>query len=127
MERTGCFKCWARDASDAWRIVTDVPIEAWLVDEAHFVVAIRACDGCGQQYLQVSTEMVDWLGGDDPSWRTVIPIDAAERATLGAAAPIAREVLEGIGSARRSLHCDSPKGQRERVYWGIGLRVGTHD
>ena len=80
MSQCGCDKCWASEASKAWKAVTSIPIEEYLIDESHYIVSIRNCPSCSQRYLQVTTETVDWTDGEDPIFRTIIPIDDEERA-----------------------------------------------
>ena len=127
MSQTGCDKCWAPEAATAWDVIKNVPIEARLIDEAHYIVQIRVCSSCGQNYLQVTTEVVDWQDGEDPISRTVIPIDDEERARLLAAQPLDTATIEGIGIGRQSLRYDWPKGEEPALFWGTGVRVGIHD
>ncbi|HEU4872420.1 MAG TPA: hypothetical protein VFT44_04910 [Pyrinomonadaceae bacterium] len=47
-----------------------------------------SCPSCSQRYLQVTTETVDWKDGEDPIFRTIIPIDDEERAS--------RRVMPGV-------------------------------
>lgn len=127
MNQFGCDKCWAPEAATAWDLIKDVPIEARLVDEAHYIVLIRACPFCSQSYLQVTTETIDWADGEDPISRTVIPIDDEERGRLLATQPLDPETIEGIGIGRQSLRYDWPKGKEPALFWGTGVRVGIHD
>ena len=127
MSQFGCGKCWSSEASDAWKAVTSIPIEVHLIDESHYIVSVRACPSCSQRYLQVTTELVDWEGGEDPIYRTIIPIDNAERARLTTSKPLDTSVIEAVGEGRRSLKYDWPKGQGASIYWGTGVRVGVHD
>ena len=127
MSQIGCDRCWAPEASKAWDVIKNVPIEARLIDESHFIVQIRSCPSCSQSYLQVTTEVVDWQDGEDPVSRTVIPIDDEERARLIAAQPLGDETIEGIGAGRQSLRYDWPKGKEPTLFWGAGVRVGIHD
>lgn len=123
----GCNQCWSSDAAEAWKVITKVPIETRLIDEPHYIVRIRACAACAQRYLQVTTETVDYADGEDPIYRTVIPIDAAEHATLIASKPLSNSAIEAVGVGRRSLKYDWPKGKDASTYWGSGVRVGEHD
>lgn len=127
MSQFGCDKCWSSEASAAWEAVASTPIETHLIDELHYIVSIRACPSCSQCYLQVTTEVVDWSDGEDPIYRTIIPVDNAERVRLTVSKPLDASVIEAIGVGRRSLRYDWPKGQAPGVYWGTGVRVGVHD
>jgi len=127
MSQYGCDKCWSSEASKAWQAVTRTPIEEYLIDESHYIVSIRSCPSCSQRYLQVTTETVDWTDGEDPIFRTIIPIDDEERAILTATSPPKTSVLEAIGPARRSLKYAWQKGEEPSTYWGAGVQVGLHD
>jgi hypothetical protein len=111
MSQCGCDKCWSSDASKAWKAVTSIPIEEYLIDESHYIVSIRSCPACSQRYLQVTTETVDWKDGEDPIFRTIIPIDDEERASLIANSPPKTSVLEAISPG--SAHSSTP-GKREK-------------
>lgn len=127
MSQIGCETCWAPEAATAWNLIKDVPIEARLIDEPHYIVQIRVCSSCGQNYLQVTTEVVDWQDGEDPISRTVIPIDNEERARLLATQPLDTATIEGIGTGRPSLRYCWPKNAAPTLFWGAGVRVGIHD
>ncbi len=127
MNRFGCKECWALDAVDAYEVVTRVPIETYLIDESHYIVSIRTCPSCSQHYLQLTTETVDWEDGDDPVFRTIIPIDKLEREGLVDGKPVDTLTIERIGVGRRSLKFDWPKGQDPSTYWSTGIAVGRHD
>ncbi len=127
MNQVGCEKCWSADADAAWNAVDHAAMDARLIDELHFIVSIRVCPACKQQFLQITTETVDWEGGEDPVYRTVIPIEPDERVELEACNPLTESVLEGIGRGRRSLKYAWPAGQDPSVYWGTGVRIGPHD
>ena len=126
MSEFGCDECWSSEASDAWKAVTSIPIEVYLIDESHYIVSVRACPSCSQRYLQVMTEIVDWKDGDDTIYRTIIPIDDAERAKLTTSKPLYTSVIEAVGAGRRSLKY-GPRGQDPITYWGTGVDVGPHD
>lgn len=127
MSQFGCDKCWSADASEAWEAVQSTPIEMYLIDESHYIVSIRACPSCSQRYLQVTTETVDWKDGEDPIYRTIIPIDNAERVRLTTSKPLDTSVIEAVGTRRCSLKYAWPKGQDPSTYWGTGVQVGPHD
>lgn len=127
MSEYGCDKCWSSEASKAWNAVTSIPIEDYLIDESHYIVSIRNCPSCSQRYLQVTTETIDWNDGEDPIFRTIIPIDDEERASLIANSPPKTSVLEAISPGRRSLKYAWQKGEAPSTYWGAGVQVGLHD
>ena len=97
--------------------VTSIPIEDYLIDESHYIVSIRNCPSCSQRYLPVTTEI----------FRTIIPIDDEERASLIANSPPKTSVLEAISPGRRSLKYAWQKGEQPSTYWGAGVQVGLND
>ena len=111
----GCKECWSSEASEAWRAVTSIPIHAYLIDESHYIVSIRLCPSCSQHYLQVTTETVDWKDGEDPIYRTIIPINDAERAELTSRKPLDTDVIEGVGVGTQSLKFSWPKDRKSVV------------
>lgn len=127
MSEAGCPECWSMQSSVAWEKVRATPIQAKLINEAHFIVSIRACPKCMQDYLQVTTETVDWQDGEDPIHRTVIPLDPQERDRLQSRRPLDIGTIEGVGNGRRSLQYDWPKGQEASTSWSIGVHIGPHD
>jgi hypothetical protein len=127
MSEYGCEECWSSEAAEAWRAVRSIPIQAHLIDESHYIVSIRVCPSCSQHYLQVTTETVDWKDGEDPIYRTIIPIDDAERTELTSSKRLDANVIEGVGVGRQSLKFDWPKNQEPSTYWSTGVRVGLHD
>jgi hypothetical protein len=127
MSEYGCEECWSSEAAEAWRAVRSIPIQAHLIDESHYIVSIRLCPSCSQHYLQVTTETVDWKDGEDPIYRTIIPIYDAERTELTSSKRLDANVIEGVGVGRQSLKFDWPKNQEPSTYWSTGVRVGLHD
>ncbi len=123
----GCEQCWSTDPSEAYRVVTKVPIEVFLIDESHFIVSVRKCSHCSQHYLQVTTETIDWEDGEDPVHRTIVPIEGVERCRLVASTPLVTAIIEAVGEGKQSVHYDWQKGEEPSTYWGTGVRVGMHD
>lgn len=72
----GCAECFAEDAERAGRWRLQGVCE--LVDESHFGVAIRQCPACGQRFVTIFTEFVDWVDGDDPQYWDRVPVTQAE-------------------------------------------------
>jgi hypothetical protein len=126
-ETFGCGRCWPPGAAAAWAAFLALPVEAELADESHFAVAIRACAACGQRFVAVFTELIDWADGEDPQDWTVLPVTAAEAAALAEAGGALELALNALAPHRRSLHRDFPKGGRPRALWSSGILVGPHD
>lgn len=127
MSDFGCSECWALEAEAAWVLITKTPIINRLIDESHYIVSVRRCDSCNQEYLQITTETIDWQDGEDPIYRTVLPISGEERENLTNGRSLSKAFLESIGKDRRSLKYDWPKGTPKSIYWGVGVLVGDHD
>ena len=124
----GCDLCWPADAGAAWGARDGLSRRNELIDESHFIVTILACRRCGQRYVSIFTEVIDWADGNDPQSWTLLPITEAEAGDL-----IRRKVslnemsLNALGRDRRSLLRDHPKDGPPRVSWGSGIFVGPHD
>lgn len=124
-ETFGCRYCWPRAANAAWKARHLLEQEVDLIDQSHFHVMILACRRCGQRFVSVFTEMIDWVRGDDAqSWR-LIPITSEEQAELSAT--VSEAELERLGPGRRCLVRDYPTGERPRINWTSGLFVDRHD
>lgn len=124
---SGCDACWPDDADAAWAARATLAHEV-LIDESHYVVVRLQCRTCGQRFLSVMTEQIDWADGEDPVVRTLIPLTATEAAALVADGAPTEAAIDAIGPGRRSLRYDFPKGVASPiVYWSTGIRVGPHD
>ena len=129
MSDHGCERCWPEAADAAWGARARLTHAEVLIDESHYRVTLLACPACGQRFLSVFTETVDWADSEDPQYWTLLPLEDAEAADLirrGAATSEAD--LGALGAGRRSLMRDFPKGVPEpTVYWATGVRIGRHD
>lgn len=115
----GCPQCFGEDPAAAWGHKLHNRIT--LIDESHFDVAIRRCPTCGQQFVCIFTEFVDWADGDDPQYGDRLPLTAEEADALAAqGAAVDLKQIEEYGSDRRRLKMDHPKGQPRRVKWANG-------
>lgn len=125
----GCERCWPREPAAAWKARQSLAKSAELVDESHYRVIILSCPHCRQAFLSVFTETMDWSGGEDSMYWTVVPVSTGEVAALRDLTGALRDAdLEAIARDRRSLLRDFPKDASEpTVCWGAGLRIGPHD
>ena len=120
----GCAQCWPSSAEAALEASNALVLGQELVDDSHLGVMIRKCATCGQLFVAVFLEHVDWQGGDDSQYWTLMPITEAESVELTAmhkVAAIAR--LNGLPSQRRCLQKDHPTGGPDTVSWGSGLWI----
>jgi hypothetical protein len=130
----GCERCWPAAPESAWEARRALTKDLDLVDESHFHVAIGSCGrvtrrfgDCGQRFISVFTETIDWVDGDDPQDWTQLPLTADEAGALRRAGDALESRLNNLGRERRSLRRDSPKGCPPRLFWSTGVFVGRHD
>ncbi len=90
-----------------------------LVDESHFGVSISHCAACGQQFLCLFCEQVDWVDSDDPQAWVLAPITDAEAAALRALPDPNNEtqILNIVATPRRFLRDLAPKGAPRTLEW----------
>ena len=92
-----------------------------LVDESHYIVSILVCPSCTQRFVSAFSETVDWTGGDDSQYWTLMPITAAEAVDLVQQGDSLTEAkLAALGPGRQALRRDYPTGQAPHIYWGTG-------
>jgi hypothetical protein len=124
----GCKDCWPANADAAWTARNSLSHLEELIDESHFHVMILACPQCNQRFISVFTETIDWTGGDDPQYWTLLPITEPEADSLVQQRDSLSETkLNALGPGRRSLWRNHPKAVPARVLWGTGILVGPHD
>jgi hypothetical protein len=58
----------------------DLEVIDTFVDESHLIRRLERCRKCGQLYFYEFTEEIDWLDGNDPQYRTWIPVQDAQSA-----------------------------------------------
>ena len=115
----GCPQCFGENPAAAWD--HKLQTRSTLIDESHFDVAVRRCPACGQQFVCIFTEFVDWADGDDPQYWDLLPLTAQEADALAAqGAAVDLKQIEEFGRHRRRLKMDHPKGQPRRVKWATG-------
>lgn len=100
-----------------------------LTDESHFMVTLLQCPVCGQCFLKIFTELIDWTNGDDSQAWMYVPISAAEAALLRSAGERVNDrFLLDMKIDRRFLSVVYPRGGEKRVQWGAGpLVILPHD
>lgn len=53
-------------------------VEEFGEEDTHFRRALLRCRDCGQLYYYEFYEWIDWEGGNDPQYRTWIPVESRE-------------------------------------------------
>src|SRR6266511_4005147 len=64
-----CAYCYGEDAQAVWTYHRNGGLEPQrrIVDDPHFLVSLRHCRRCGQVFVSIFTEFVDWEGADPPA------------------------------------------------------------
>ena len=123
----GCGECWPVDATSAWRARGGLTCELEPIDESHLHVMVLACPRCGQRFVSVFTETIDWVGGHDAQHWTLLPLTPDEVAQLaGAGGSLTEAAVRALGPGRRRLYRDFPTTGEPRVWWGAGT-VGPRE
>jgi hypothetical protein len=125
----GCPQCMPADAEEAWAAKEGFHLVAELVEESHYSVRITACPACGQHFVDVFTERIDWVNGEDPQSSAVLPVTEAEAEALAAQGEkVSQRLIESFGVARRYLRWDYPSATQPSVHWAQGnFWIGPHD
>jgi hypothetical protein len=111
----GCPACFTDDADVSWANCGRLAVDVTLADDSHFIVQLRRCAECGQRYLWVFTEFVDYDKGEDAQYRQVVPVTVAEAASITGRGPGVdlAAYLGSLGGDRRYLRIDWPSDQPE--------------
>jgi len=125
IDQVGCKECWpgTLEATESARL--KLSIKAYLINDSHFIVAIRVCPKCAQYFLSVFAESIDWEDGDDPQHSTLLPLTDVEAQDL--MTPFPEEALYSLGQGRRSFQRYHPKGESSQLLWGSGVPRVPHD
>jgi hypothetical protein len=102
----------------------------FLIDTSHFSVGVYRCASCGQHFVSVFMELVDWEGGDDSMANVYVPLTAEEANGLPefSTAGDAKIALRAMDLTRRKLWWVKPRGKTESRYWEEGeLYFKPHD
>ena len=65
----GCAICFPAEPVD----LPPLDIVRELASESHFIVSVKQCASCGQRFVSVFCERIDWARGADPQTRVVVP------------------------------------------------------
>jgi hypothetical protein len=123
----GCPRCFGTDASAAWGAMR-ASREATVVQESHFSVHVTSCT-CGQHYVEVFMERIDWRGGDDDQTWCMFPIRQDEYLRLAASAePDVERVVAELAGERRFLVRARDEQDVMAAWWREGgFMIGPHD
>lgn len=114
----GCEICMPASADAAWEARRSLDQASELLDDSHLIVRILGCSACGQRFLSVFTEEIDWVDGDDPQYWTLLPISLAEAVDLARrGGEHAAGAVHSLALGRRCLQRSHPKGEEARTYW----------
>lgn len=124
----GCERCWPGEADAAWDARRELTSVHELIDESHFHVMILECPRCAQRFLSVFTEIIDWMGGDDSQYWTLLPLTEAEACELAQQREsLSESKLHALGHGRRCLMRAWPKGAVAHTLSWTGMSIGPHD
>jgi len=120
-ESFGCARCYGEDADATWVFLRGAQRRHWLVDQSHFDISIRQCPNCGQNFVWIFTEFIDWTDGEDPQYWDVLPITQEETESLAVQGENVDLVqIENLGRGRRRLVANHPKGEPRSILWASG-------
>ena len=115
----GCRRCYGEDPRVAWAYYEEgLAVEREFVGDSHFLVQLRRCADCGQQFVWIFGEAVDWQSGDDAQRREIVPVSATEAEAAGR---LDYPSLAALGVDRRYLETDWPTDAADPlVEWSTG-------
>ena len=122
--------CLGDDCHSAKEAIRKAEHIVMLVDESHFGASILRCVRCGQHFLSLFCERVDWADSDDPQTTVAVPIseDEVQRLETSNVAVDENAILEIVANERRFLYHDMPKGALETLAWKTRpLFIPAHD
>lgn len=121
MTEFGCPFCYGEEAGTASINHRAAKATHVIIDDSHFIVTLPKCPECGQRFLRIFTEFVDWQGGDDAQYIDVLPIteEEAERIVQDGE-EVSLQYLGSLGANRRRLQMDWPSGGQRRLHWVTG-------
>jgi hypothetical protein len=119
----GCRRCYGEDPQSVWAYYEEgLVVEQELVGDSHFLVQLRRCAECGQQFVWIFGEAVDCEGAEDAQHRSVVPLSVDEARSLSErGAPLDLPSVVALGRERRYLRTDWPTGAASQdIGWDTG-------
>jgi hypothetical protein len=122
----GCARCAGDDAAVAWQATR--ARERSLVQESHFGVHVARC-ACGQRFVEVFLERIDWVHGDDDQTWLLAPIGDDDVARLLAAdeADVPRVATDAARDRRFVVRGWTKDGAVACWWRDGGFAIGPHD
>lgn len=115
----GCPTCLPERPSREW--ARTLGITDWLIGDSHYAVQIRQCPACGQRFVHIFSEFIDWKDGDDAQYSDVVPITPAEAEALRErGGDVTPEELAALGKGRRRLCDHHPTGKPTTIRYEGG-------
>ncbi len=118
----GCASCYGEDPVAVLEYTRGgLTITQRLISDSHYGVSVRQCANCGQRFIAIFTEFVDWSGGDDAQYFDIVPVTPEEAdEAIAAGEDVSTGFLGGLGTGRRHLASDHPTGGPQRIHWRSG-------
>jgi len=118
-----CSRCTGADPKQMYEALLNFSgVE--LIFESHFSVHVFMCSDCTQRWICVWTEIIEWEGGHDSLYTSILPVTDPEAEELIAQRnEVSMNKVEELGQSRRWLQRDYCNGEI-RVRWMDGdLRI----
>ncbi|MCE7002884.1 hypothetical protein LWC34_08570 [Kibdelosporangium philippinense] len=120
----GCAECFGAETEDAGVVMPRCLQKAAVLRTLTLgwpteVVHLRQCESCGQDYVVVYLEEINWEGSHDAEYDTLVPITRAEAASL-ADSRILRADIEDLSPRRWLYHERQVDRQSETYQWFKG-------
>jgi hypothetical protein len=118
----GCTECYGEDAEAMLEYyLQKLTTTHGIFSENHEGAALRECPKCGQQFVTIFTEVINWAAGGDDQFYDVVPVTPDEAAEIvRAGSDISMAHLNGLGKQRRHLEDIKRCGQERQILWRPG-------
>jgi hypothetical protein len=136
-ETFGCERCGADSAEAVAEYRHQFKFVAELVEQSHFAISILQCPDCGQDWVLIFTETIDWADGNDEQHCTLLPVTKSEsvqlqepRASLNLQEKrqSLSTTLSDMSINRRYLQTNDAPEKDKAVRWCYGqLLISPHD
>lgn len=115
------------DPDQAKVLARDFTFGKCLVDGSHFGAHIRNCPGCGQPFLHLFMELIDWVMGDDSQATITLPL-TPEQAEELESREVDEAFLDRQAYSGRHLLWSHPSGKEPYTRWLEGrIHIMRHD